>query len=158
MNGSAAGMRLLREGDQVVLEVVATGVKTPVQIVWARPVTARGGELSFLDKDHKEVLMLADLAALEPASRALAEEELARRYLVARITRVLHTEAMFGTQYWHVATDRGERRLAFKSDNRNAVWITGDHLVLRDTLGCRYEINPYSTLDPESRAEVEKVI
>jgi len=36
--------------------------------------------------------------------------------------------------------------------------LTDDHLVLEDTLGCRYEIKPFSALDARSRAEVSKVI
>jgi hypothetical protein len=153
---TGAEIRLQREGGELML--TADGKKRAVQAVWARPVTTRGGDIAFLDKDKKEALMIADLAALDPVSRALVEEELTQRYLVARITRVLRTEAIFGTQYWQVETDRGERRLAFKSDNRNAVWIHADHLVLRDTLGCRYEIKPYSALDPHSQAEVAKVL
>ena len=150
--------RLVRDGDQLFLEAADGNGRKAVRVVWARPVTDRGSEVSFMDKDKKEVLRLASLADLDSASRALAEEDLAKRYLIPRILRILRTEAMFGTQYWQVETDKGERRFALKSDNRNAVWIGPDHLILRDTLGCRYEVNPFSALDLRSRQEAEKVL
>jgi len=152
-------VQLLRREDQVFLRFHRGGTQTPVKVVWARPISGRGDEVCFVDPaQKKEVLMLESLEALDPASRAIAEEELSRRYLVPRITRVIRATASFGVRYWHVETDLGERRFALKHASKNAVWVSEEHLVLRDTLGCRYEINPFSSLDPRSRAEVERVI
>ena len=170
MNKSADHIRLVRRGDEVFARFVGDGDDTPVKLVWARPVSARGGEVCIMhrkptdgaDRDGgagtREVLMLASLDCLEPESRRVAEEELGRRYLVPRITRVYRTSAHFGVRYWHVKTTLGERRFALRHASKNAIWITDDHLVLRDTMGCLYEIQPYSALDATSRAEVEKVI
>jgi uncharacterized protein DUF1854 len=153
----AADVRFIREGDSV-FATDGDGAKTPVKLVWARPLSARGREICALGPDKKEVLMLDSLDALDADSRRVVQEELAKRYLMPRITRVMETTADFGMRYWHVATTLGERRFALKHASKNAIWITDDHLVLRDTLGCRYEIRPYGELDPASRAEVEKVI
>jgi len=151
--------QLLRREDQVVLRRGDPEHDVPVKLVWVRPITGRGGSVSLLDPGKKkEVALLDSLEALDPASRAIAEEELSRRYLVPRITRVIRATANFGVRYWHVETDRGERRFALKHASKNAMWITDEHLVLRDTLGCRYEIQPFSALDGRSRAEVERVI
>ena len=150
-------IRFLRQGDTVVLRRGDDG-DTPVKLVWARPVSRRGGDICILDRDKREVGMLRGLDELDDESRRIAEEELSRRYLVPRITRVVRTSANFGIRYWHVETDRGERTFALKQASKNAVWIDDDHLMLRDTLGCRYEIRPFSELDLHSRAEVEKVI
>ena len=144
----AGALLLVRGGEPPV----------PVILVWARPISARGREIVLLDEARREIVMLPGPEALDPESRALAAEALEQAYLAPRILRVLHTETVFGTQYWEVETDRGARRLAIKSDNRNAVWIDPDHLVLRDTLGCRYDIQPYSGLDARSRAAIEKVM
>ena len=114
--------------------------------------------MSILDTRKNEVVLLSSLEALDPDSRRIAEEELAARYFVPRITRVVQTLANFGIRYWHVETDRGERRFALKNASKNAFWLDDDHLMLRDTLGCLYEIKPYSGLDPRSVSEVEKVI
>lgn len=95
---------------------------------------------------------------LDPASRALAEEELARRYLAPRIVRVLRSIVNFGSRYWDVETDRGIRRFIMKDPNKNVFWVTDDHLVLRDTLGNRYEIVSLRALDEASRAEIDRVM
>lgn len=150
---------LKRRQDQVVLHRPEPESEVPVKLVWARPITARGGPLSLVDREKKtEVLMLESLDALDPDSRRIAQEELTARYLMPRITRVILATAHFGVHYWHVETDRGERQFALKHASKNAVWLSDDHLVLRDTLGCRYEIKPYSGLDRHSRAQVERAI
>ena len=154
---TASDIQFIREGDSVFARD-GNGAKTPVKVVWARPLSARGGEICVVNRDNKHVLMLGRLDELDADSRRVAEEELAKRYLLPRITRVVSTTADFGMRYWHVVTDLGERRFALKHASKNAIWVDADHLVLRDTLGCRYEIRPYSDLDPASRAEVEKVI
>jgi len=148
--------KLASEADRVFL--CRAGERIPVKLVWTRPISGRGGGLCLLDKDKKEVLMVNDLDDLDADSRRVAEEELSRRYMLPRITRVVRTQAHFGTRYWHVETDRGERRFAMKHAGKHAVWLTDNHLVLRDTLGCLYEVRPYSALDAKSKAEIEKVI
>ena len=71
---------------------------------------------------------------------------------------ILCATANYGIRYWHVETNLGERRFALKHAGKNAFWLTDDHLMLRDTLGCRYEIRSFSALDPRSQAEVQGVI
>lgn len=151
-------IRLEREGDQLILVKSEPPLRTPVTPVWVRPITGRGVEISLLDSEKREVLMAPDLSAFDPESSALVEAELDRRYLIARITQVRQTETLFGTQYWNVVTDKGSCRLALKKDSRNAVWIDDDHLILRDTLGNRYEIHPFSGLDERSRRNILKVL
>lgn len=150
--------RLRRKGDQVLLSLGDADEEMPVRIVWARPVSGRGGEVCFLDDKKREVLMLQGLDGLDGESREIAEAELERRYLIPKITRVVRTAAHFGSRYWDVETDRGRRRFAMKDPTKNAVWLTDDHLILRDTLGNRYEIPTFSGLDAASRAQVTKVL
>lgn len=155
---SVPTIRLRRKEDKVVLDPGDGQEPKPVKLVWAQPVSRRGGPVSVLDAEKNELAMLPSLDALDRESRKVAEEELRGRYLVARITRVMSTRATYGVRYWHVETDRGERRFTIKHTSKNAIWVTDDHLVLRDTLGCRYEIKSFSALDRRSRMEVEKVL
>jgi len=155
---AANKIRFLRQGDEVLLQHEDDDRRTPVKLVWARPISGRNGEVCVLDRDKKELGMLNGLHELDDESRTIAEEELSRRYLVPRITRVVRTSANFGIRYWHVETDLGERTFALRHATKNAVWVDDDHLMLRDTIGCRYEIKPYSALDPRSRAQIEKVL
>jgi len=158
MNTPLKEFRLVRRMDSVMLKFADGGDEIPVRLLWARPVYGRGREVSLLDDKKREVLMIAGTECLDPESRRIAEDELARRYLIARITRVFRTEAHFGNRYWHVRTDAGERRFAMKDPVLNAVWVSDDHLVIRDSLGNRYEVKPFSELDAFSQAEVLKII
>ena len=129
-----------------------------MRLVWPRPVSAAGKEVSIVDDKKKELVLLKDLSALDAASRLIAEEELARRYLTAHVTRVLMATAQFGTRTWKVETDRGTRRFVVKNVNKDVTWITEDHILIRDTLGYRYEIGSLAALDERSREEVDKVL
>lgn len=150
--------RLERDEDRVFLCPADGGPRVPVTLVWVRPISGRGGQVSFVDADKKEVLMLDTLDDLDPESRRIAEEELRRRYLVPRIVRVINATANFGIRYWHVETDLGERHFALKNAARKAIWLSDDHLVLRDTMGCRYEIPSFAALDQRSRNRIERVL
>lgn len=148
---------LLRKGDKLFIKLEGEEEK-PVRVVYPRPISAPGQEVSLVDEKKKEVALLKDLTALDPDSRRIAEEELAKRYLTARIQRVLVATAQFGTRSWKVETDRGARRFVVKSVNKDVTWITDDHLLIRDTLGYRYEIESLAALDEHSRAEVDRVL
>ena len=158
MSDATREYRLLEDGDRVLIRFGDDGEARPVKLVWARPISGRGGEVSVVGEDKEEVMMIESLEALDADSRRVAEKALSARYLLPRITRVVCAEAMFGVRYWHVETTLGERRFALKNADRNAVWLSDEHLVLKDTLGARYEIDPFSGLDARSQAEVEKVI
>jgi len=149
---------LVRKHDQIFLRYTDGREELPVKLAWARPISGRGREISLLNDKKKEILMVESLDELDPDSRAIAEAELAKRYLVPQITRVVSTAPHFGSRYFRVETDLGPRRFVLKDPNKNATWVTNDHLVLRDTLGNRYEIKPFSALDARSQAEVDKVL
>jgi hypothetical protein len=130
----------------------------PVRVVWARPVTGRGHHVAFLDDRKVAVAMVPNLAALESASRIIAEEELDRRYCIAVITNVHSAEVISGNRYWDVETDRGRRRFLLREPGKNVVRITPDQLLLRDISGNRFEIPSIVALDPRSRDEIDKVL
>ncbi|MCG3149917.1 MAG: hypothetical protein PCFJNLEI_03384 [Verrucomicrobiae bacterium] len=148
-------MKLLRHGDQIHAEL--DGETKVVRLVWARPISTAGREIALLDEKKREVALLPGLDALDPTSRQIAEEELRRRYLLPRITRVLQTRSHFGTRYWHVETNHGVRRFVVRNPNHDIIWLSDDHLVLRDPLGNRFEIPSLAALDSASRAAVNNV-
>jgi len=158
MNKPMREFRLIRKDDQVLLKFADGGEEVPVRMVWVRPISGRGLEVSLLDEKKKELLMLRSLDALDEESREIAVTELQRRYLVPRIVRVLSTSAHFGNRYWDVDTDRGRRKFVLRDPNKNATWLTEDHLLLRDTTGNCYEVNPFSGLDRHSKEEVWKIV
>jgi len=158
MSTGSEKLSLLRKGDQVFARLGDRSEEIPVKLVWVRPISGRGREISVVGKDKKEIMLLSDSGCLDPDSRAIAEEELERRYLVPKITKVTRTESTFGNRYWDVETDRGLRRFLVTDPNVNVLWLTDDRLVIRDTFGNRYEIDSFSALDKRSKTEIEKVI
>jgi len=150
--------KLVRKLDQVLLRFGDGRDDLPVRLAWARPVYSRGRDVCILTEKKSEVVMVSSLDALDAESRSIAQDELARRYLIPTITRVISANPHLGNRYWHVETELGERKFLMKDPTRNVVWITGDHLILRDALGNRYEVASLSALDAFSRAEVLKVV
>jgi len=150
-------IEFIRKADQVLIRL-ENGEEKPVKLVWVRPVTGRGQEISAIGMDKAEVMMLASIDELDPSSKRIAEEELTRRYLVPDITKVNRAEANFGNRYQHVETDHGPRSFLMKDPAANIIWVTDDNLVIRDTLGNRYQVKSFSALDAQSRALMENVI
>lgn len=127
-----------------------------VGVVWIRPISGRGSEIS-LRGEKEEFAMLRSLDELDPQSRAFALEDLERRYYMPEITAVTHTEAAFGNRYWEVETDRGSRKFAMKNPFLNIRWVTPDEAVIRDVHDNIFHLKSLTGMDPQSRAEVDKV-
>jgi len=158
MGEATRKVRLVRKLDGVFASFDGSGEEKPVKLVWARPVSGKGEEVSIVGKDKTELMMLKNLDCLDATSRKIAEEELAARYLVPKITRVIRTHPSFGNRYWAVETNLGWRSFVMKDPTKNASWLSQDRVIIRDTLGNRYEIESVSKLDVRSRAEVQKVL
>jgi hypothetical protein len=157
MNDAEKKLKLIRRGDQVFARR-DSGEDVPVKVVWARPVSGRGREISLLCEEKKELLLAGGLEAFDPESRQIAQEELDRRYLIPRITRVVGTESNFGSRYWFAETDRGAVTFLIKDPNTDVTWLSEDRLVIRDSLGNRYEIESLSALDEVSRGHIDRVL
>ncbi len=157
MSHAVPVLRWDADGERVLCRH-GEGEEIAVSLLWARPVSGRGAEVAIVDAKKKEVALLDSPAVLDPASRAVAEEALARRYLIARVERVLATRAHMGTRYWTVLTDRGERRFALRDPARSVQRREDGALLLRDTMGNRYEIVAPERMDAASRANLERVL
>lgn len=152
-------LRLVRKGDSVhALTGNPDTDEKPVHIVWARPVTGMGREISILGADKKEVALLKSLDSLDPHSREIAAQELRLRYLAPVIRRVIRTRSHFGSRYWIVETDHGQRQFLIKEPHRSVLWVTPDQLLIRDTLGNRYRIESLRALDDVSRGHIERIV
>ena len=158
MNQDKLGFALLGRQGQVFISFDRQDEERPVRIVWARPISKRGGHVSILDVEtKKELVLIEDIDDLDAESRTVADAALDERYMLPIITRVRQTDPHFGNRYWNVETDRGAREFVVKDVNRNVIWVSDDHLVIRDTLGNRYEIPSLSALDRRSQMNVDKV-
>ncbi|MCS6861457.1 MAG: DUF1854 domain-containing protein [Abditibacteriales bacterium] len=143
------GLRL-RAGDDRVFE--------SVQLYRVAPLSQPNGPVAFLDEKGNEICTLRDLSELEPESRRIAEAELARRYLTARIQQIIALVQEAAVTYWTVETHRGRRDFVVQGLQENCVWLTDDHLLLIDVDGNRFEIPSIAALDARSQRLLNEVI
>ncbi len=160
-NSAAAGdaqFRLYRQEDMVLYQQPGKEPQA-VRVLWAKPLSARGGPVSIMQAGKKkEVAYLTSLDQLDPASRKIALEELAGGMILAKITMIFSIMMRFGNYYWDVDTDRGQRRFLLTSPENNHIRPTPDSIVIRDASGNCYEINPVSALDARSLRELDRVL
>jgi hypothetical protein len=157
-NDTRSDFKLFKKSGKYILQFNGSEDETPVRAVWVRPLSGRGKEVAFIDEKKKEIAMVDGLEHLDLDSRAVAEEAIEQRYLVTRIVRVHSAKIHFGICFWDVETDRGRRSFAMKDSYKNVIRMKGDRLVIRDTIGNRYEIESLASLDPRSQLQVEKVL
>ncbi len=146
---------LSRIRDQIYVQIDGSEA-VPVKLVWVRPTSAQGGEVSVVN-DVREVAFIEDLDDLDPTSSALAREELDRHYFMPRITRVVKTVVQLGNRYFEVETDRGTRSFIVKNPYTNIRAFGEDGLLFSDVMGNLFLVPSFSRLDDRSKQEIEKV-
>lgn len=102
--------------------------------------------------------MVEDVKALDEAMRDIVAEELDRRYLTSTVLTVTSVRNEFGTSYWDVETNRGEREFVVQNASENAQWLGEHRLLLIDVDGNRFEIPDLRDLDKKSLNFVELVL
>jgi hypothetical protein len=122
-----------------------------VKPVWASPLSYPGKYLALLDSKDKEVLMVDDPQTLPDEVREILLAELDKRYLTARVLSVIKVSTEFGSTYWRVMTDRGEKDFITQSLQENAQWMGPRQLLLIDVHGNRFEIADTEKLDARSQ-------
>jgi hypothetical protein len=152
-------LRLFREPAwKLRLTIDGDRSYTRVKVVRAAPLSHPDKYISFLDAKDEEICMVDDLKQLDDEARSIIKEELDRRYLTSTIQTVLSVRNEFGTSYWEVATDRGQREFVVQNVAENAQWL-GDHrLLIIDVDGNRFEIPRLDGLDKKSLGLVEQVL
>jgi hypothetical protein len=90
--------------------------------------------------------------------RQIINEELDRRYLTSTIESIKSVRNEFGTSYWEVETNRGEREFVVQNAAENAQWLGEHRLLLVDVDGNRFEIPALNQLDTKSMGLVEMVL
>ena len=154
-------IKLSRQQDSV-FATVDDAEPVEVRLANARPVSARESEISILDlksKDEIGWLNSIEDPALDDALREVARDALAMRYQINRIEAVDDSFVSHGHRHLKVKTNRGDRFFNLKEPGKNVTVLDGgDRLVIRDSMGNRYEIDSMAALDSESRASLEKVM
>lgn len=129
-----------------------------VKLYQAAPLSLPRQYISLQSGKSEEILMVRRLDDLLPESREVAEEELRRRYLTARVEKVSEVRTEFGITYWHVGTDKGERDFVVQSLSESCLYLSDDHILLTDADGNRFEIASRAALDSHSQAQLDSVL
>lgn len=162
------------EGEEAVLAMMGTlrrregkllytrpdsGEAVEVRLLWARPLSGRGGPFSIMEaKKKREVAYAPSLESLPPDSRRIAEEELAASMVLPKIVEIRNIWPRFGNYYWEVETDMGSRTFLLASPENNTFRPKRDTLLIKDVSGNCYEIPSVSALDPASLHELDKAL
>ncbi|MFN3652120.1 MAG: DUF1854 domain-containing protein [Armatimonadota bacterium] len=128
-----------------------------VRLYQAWPLSRPGQYLSLQDAKGDEFALVPRLEDLAPESRLVAQEEIRRRYLTARVDAVESVRTEFGVTYWTVRTDKGARDFVVQSLSESCVWLSERHVLISDVDGNRFEIGDLTTLDEASKRWLELV-
>ena len=131
---------------------------TNVKVVEAFPQDKSIGYISILSAKDEELYLIRDIADLDEESRTFVLEELAKRYFIPKISKILSLRVEFGMSYWNVDTDKGRRDFIMRVISENFVHISEDNLLLIDAYGNRFQIADCRRLDKKSQLLLELVL
>ena len=130
-----------------------------VKPTWAAPLSYPKLYLSLLNGKGEEIVTIVEPEKdLTQTSYEAVQIEIAKRYLTATVGSILSAKGEFGSTYWHVESNRGERDFVTHSLQENAQWLSPTHLLLIDVDGNRFEIPDTTLLDPRSRGILESIL
>lgn len=148
-------VKLKREGDQV-FAIDTDGKQFSVNIVWLRPATGIGKEISLLTEDNSSIV-IDNIDSLDKLSRKIARDELEKNYIIPRIKRIVRTQIYLGNRYFEVETDRGDYRFVVKNPY-TTIRESADGILIRDVMGNLYSIANISQLDKRSQHELDRIL
>lgn len=130
---------------------------SPVEPVRGFPLSDPDRWISLCSDSGRELVVVEDLAALEPQSRRILADALALREFVPSVRRILSMPVDSEPTEWHVETDRGTT--TFQLNSTDDVRRLGEHRVLVvDARGIRYLFEDTRLLDPLSQRVLERYL
>jgi hypothetical protein len=126
-----------------------------VTLVRLFPLTEPERWISLVEMNGKEVGILKDASRLGHDALRLARDELRRRYLVPRITRILACRPRADLVEWTVESDRGQQKFLTRDLREQIKEHMPTRLSIVDLEGNRYDIPDLAALDPESRRRLD---
>lgn len=130
----------------------------PVNPVRAFPLTAPVHGISLIGEDGKEVLWIPDLDAVDPAARALLDEDLAAREFQPLIQRILSVSTFSVPSIWELETDRGSVRMTLKAEEDIRKLNGRQNLLITSADGVHYKLPDTTKLDKASRKLLERFL
>ncbi len=147
-----------KSGDFLALDLKTESGETSHARVFLHrcfPFDSADAFISVLDRDSTEIGLIRTLDALDNASRALVEEELARKYFCPKITQITSIKEKFHFSHWCVATELGTLEFTVRDTYRSMLRIGAERVFISDVDGNRYEIERLSALDKKSLRQID---
>jgi len=123
---------------------------TKVAVVRAFPVSDPDHYIGFLDGEGRDIGLVVDPGQLDPESRQTLAEELEKRYFVPVVERVVGVKEEFGTVYWTLETDRGQKEIVVRNVRDNLQELSPSRVMITDVEGNRFEFPDINALDGKS--------
>lgn len=143
-------VHLFRSGGLTRLTLQGDRSYIRVTVARAFPLSNPERYLGFLDGGGKDIGLIADPAQMDPESRRLAMEEVEKRYFVPTVKKIISVKEEFGTTYWKVDTDRGEKEIVARNLRDNIQELSSTRVLITDVDGNRFEFPDLNRLDGKS--------
>ena len=151
-------IRLERDAHGQLALIDRDGTRHPgVQPVRAFPLSAPGEGVALMSADGHELAWFDRLDELEPASRAVLEDELARREFMPQVQAISGVSSFSTPCEWDVLTDRGATRFTLRSED-DIRRLVGGRLLVTDSHGIHYEVVDMKKLDRPSRRILDRFL
>jgi hypothetical protein len=142
---------------QLVFTAADGSEAVEVEPARAFPITAPRAEIALLSRDGHQLAWISRLDDLPETARLLVEEELEAREFMPEIRRVLGVTGYATPCTWRVETDRGDTELLLKAEE-DIRRLSGTALLIVDGRGIQFLIRNPQTLDPNSRAILDRFL
>ena len=153
-----AAFTLERDNRGHLVLIDAQGERYPdAAPVRAFPLSDPLHAISICDQNGKEIVYIDSLDELEPATRAIVEESLAKREFVPVILKILAMPPRTEPALWQVETDRGVT--SFEVESEDSIYRREPRQVsIVDVRGIRYLIPDTKKLDQKSQRVLERFL
>jgi hypothetical protein len=142
---------------RLVLTLADGTVHEGVVPVRAFPLAAPGEGLSLVSGEGRELAWVPRLDALDHATRALIEQELAEREFAPTVLRIEAVSSFSTPSTWSVVTDRGPTRFVLRGEED--IRRLGDGaLLIASAEGINFRIADRRGLDRRSRGLLERFL
>lgn len=142
---------------RLVLTDASGSLHEGVEPLRAFPLSDPTRWIAIVDAAGHELVFIEDLEKLDPPTRELLHDELARREFVPRIERVVTIKGETPTCRWTVETDRGLAEFVVAEDD-HVRKLSASRILVIDARGQRFVIPDLARLDLASRRALEPFV
>ena len=131
---------------------------TQVRIARAFPLRYPDTYIGLRDSNDRDIGMFRSLEGMDPDSRRILDEELARRYLLPRVVSVRKVRREMETITWELETDLGPRTFHVQNLRDSVQELGSGRVLITDRLGNRVEFPDIRLAGRETRDALARVL